>query len=71
MAKAYHPIGLMDTILKVFSMLCAKYIPYLAKKHKLLPPTQFGGRPGRNTTDAMLLVTHKIKEKARRLPLFS
>ena len=62
-AKAYHPIGLMDTIPKVFSMLCAKHISYLAKKHKLLP--QFSGRPGRNTTDAMLLVTYEIKDAWR------
>ena len=32
----------------------------------MLPPTQFGGRPGRNTTDAMLLVTHKIKDAWRK-----
>ena len=65
-AKAYRPIGLINTILKVFSTLCAKHLLYLAEKHALLPPTQFGGRPGRNTTDAMLLVTHKLKEAWRR-----
>ncbi|GLB42960.1 putative encoded by [Lyophyllum shimeji] len=27
----------------------------------MLPPGQFGGRPGRNTSDAMHMVTHKIK----------
>ena len=32
----------------------------------MLPPSQFGGRPGRNTTDAMLLVSHKIKEAWRK-----
>ena len=56
----------MDTIPKIFSTLCAKHISYLAEKHKLLPPTQFNGRPGRNTTDAMLLVTHKVKEAWRK-----
>ena len=56
----------MDTIPKVFSTLCAKHVSYLAEKHKLLPHTQFGGRPGRNTTDAMLLVTHKIKDAWRK-----
>ena len=65
-AKAYRPISLMDTIPKIFSMLCAKHISYLAEKHKLLPPPQFGGRPGRNTTDAMLLVTVKIKDAWRK-----
>jgi ribonuclease HI len=60
-AKSYRPIGLIDTIPKVLSTLCSRHISYLAEKHDLLPPTQFGGRPGRNTTDAMLLVVHKIK----------
>ena len=65
-AKAYRPIGLIDTIPKVFSTLCAKHLSYLAEKHAMLLPTQFGGRPGRNTTDAMLLVTHKIKDAWRK-----
>ena len=65
-AKAYCPIGLIDTILKVFSMLCAKHLSYLAENHAMLPLTQFGGRPGRNTMDAMLLVAHKIKDAWRR-----
>ena len=39
-AKAYCPIGLLDTILKVFSTLCARHISFLAEKHGLLPPTQ-------------------------------
>jgi ribonuclease HI len=60
-AKSYRPIGLIDTIPKVLSSLCSKHISFLAEKHSLLPSTQFGGRPGRNTTDAMLLVVHKIK----------
>ena len=64
--RAYCPIGLLDTIPKVLSTLGARHISYLAEKHSLLPPTQFGGRPGRNTTDAMLLVMHKIKDMWRR-----
>ena len=61
-AKAYQPIGLIDTMPKGFSTLCAKHISYLAEKHNMLPKSQFGGRPGRNTTDAMLLVSHRIKD---------
>ena len=64
-AKSYRPIGLIDTIPKVLSTLCSKHISYLAEKHNLLPPSQFGGRPGRNTTDAMLLMVHKIKDAWR------
>ena len=47
-------------------MLCSKHISFLAEKHGLLPPTQFGGRPGTNTMDTMLLVTHKIKDAWRK-----
>lgn len=65
-AKSYRPIGLIDMIPKVLSTLCPKHISYLAEKHGLLPPSQFGGRPGRNTTDAMLLMVHKIKDAWRR-----
>ena len=64
-AKAYHPISLIDKILKVFLSFCSRHISFLAEKHNLLPPTQFRGRPGSNTTDAMLLVTHKIKDAWR------
>jgi Reverse transcriptase (RNA-dependent DNA polymerase) len=35
------------------------------EKHNLLPPTPFSGWPGRNTTDAMLLMVHKIKDTWR------
>ena len=35
------------------------------EKHNPLLPTQFGGRLGRNTTDAMLLMVHKIKDTWR------
>jgi hypothetical protein len=59
--KSYQLIGLMNTTPKVLSTLCSKHTSYLAKKRNLLPATQFGGRPGHNTTDAMLLVVHKIK----------
>ena len=36
-AKAYRPIGLIDTIPKVFSTLCAKHISYLAEKTQPSP----------------------------------
>jgi hypothetical protein len=66
LAKSYRPIGLIDTIPKVLSTLCTKHTLYLSEKHNTLPASQFGGRPGRNTTDAMLLVVHKIKDAWRR-----
>ena len=33
---------------------------YLAEKHNLLPDTQFGGRPGRTTEQALLLLSNAI-----------
>jgi hypothetical protein len=65
-AKSHCPIGLIDTIPKLFSMLCSKHISFLAEKHNLLLQFEFGSRPGRNTTDVMLLVTHKIKDTWRK-----
>ena len=41
-AKSYHPIGLLNTIGKLFSTLVAADISFLAKKHQLLLATQFG-----------------------------
>lgn len=56
-ARAYHPIGLLDTLGKLLSTLIAADLSYLTEKHQLLPSTQFGGRPDCCTTDAIHLVT--------------
>ena len=61
-AKLYRPIGLLDTLGKLFSALVAADLSYLTEKHNLLPPNQFGGRPGRCTTDAMHLIAQNIKD---------
>ena len=37
-AKSYCPIGLFDTIPKLFSTLCSKHISYLAEKTQSSPP---------------------------------
>ena len=58
---AYWPIGLLDTMGKLFSALIASDLSHITEKHQLLLPTQFGGRPGCCTTDAIHLVTHQIK----------
>ena len=64
-AKAYHPIGLLNTIGKLFSTLVATGLSYITEKHNLLPPTQFRGIPGHCTTDTMHLVVSKIKDAWR------
>ena len=62
MPKAYHPIGLLETIGKLFSTLVTADISFLTEKHELSPPTQFGGRAGRCATDTMHLITSKVKD---------
>ena len=59
--KAYRPIALLNTMWKVLTAIVADQITFLTEKHQLLPKNHFGGRPGRTTTDAMHLLTLKIK----------
>ncbi|KNZ74086.1 hypothetical protein J132_08203 [Termitomyces sp. J132] len=60
--KAYQPIELLNTIGKLLSTLVAADLSHLAEKHGMFPPGQFGGQPGRNTSDAMHLVVSRIKD---------
>ena len=64
-AKSYCPIGLLDTMGKLFSTLVTTDLSFITDKHNLLSSTQFGSRPGWCTTDAMHLVTSKIKDAWR------
>ena len=64
--KAYRPIALEDTLSKVVESLMARKLAMLAEQYDLLPPTHFGGRPGRNTTDAILHLVQKVKDAWRR-----
>ena len=64
--KAYRPIALLNTLGKLFSTIATDEISYFCEARNLLPPTQFGGRPARTTTDSMLLLTHTIKETWRK-----
>ena len=61
-AKAYHPIRLLNTLGKGFNTLISHYILYLCEKCNLLPPSQFGGRPRHNTSSTILLITSHIKD---------
>jgi len=61
MPKAYRPIALLNTMWKVITAIIANHISYITKKHQLLPANHFSGRPGHTTTDAMHLLTNKIK----------
>lgn len=47
--RAYRPISLLNTLRKLLEIVIARRLSYLAKKHGLLPDTQFRGRLGRTT----------------------
>jgi len=57
---AYRPIALENTMGKVIESVIAEILSYLAETYQLLPPEHFGGRPGRTTEDAMLMLTENI-----------
>ena len=59
--KAYRPIALLSTVAKVLMAIVAEDVSQLVEQHQLLPPTHFGGRPGRTTTDTIHYLVHCIK----------
>jgi len=65
-ANRFRPIALYRTIPKVLSACLVEDLCYLAECSGLLPPTHFGGRPRRTTTDSLLLLTQTIHDAWRR-----
>jgi ribonuclease HI len=65
--EAYRPISLLNTLGKLLEAVMAKRLSYYAETYRLLPDTQFGGRPGRNTEQALLVLTNAIDRAWRRL----
>lgn len=63
--NAYRPIALLDTIGKVLSSCVSEDLLAFAEKYSLLPPTQFGCRPGHTTTDALQHAMSFIKNAWR------
>lgn len=57
---AYRPISLLNTLGKFLEAVVARRLSYLAEKHGLLPDTQFGGRLGRTTEQALLVLSNAI-----------
>jgi ribonuclease HI len=64
--KAYRPIALLNTMSKVLTAIMSELLIYYTETHGLLPALHFGGRPGRTTTDAIHLLTHRIKDAWRK-----
>jgi hypothetical protein len=59
---AYRPISLLNTLGKLLEAVMARRLSYLAEKHSLLPNSQFGGRPGRTTEQALLVLSNAIDQ---------
>ena len=59
---AYQPISLLNTLGKILEAVMAWRLSYWAEANKLLPDTQFGGRPGHNTKQALLTLANKINQ---------
>ncbi|KAI3094034.1 hypothetical protein CBS147333_10045 [Penicillium roqueforti] len=57
---AYRPISLLNTLGKLLEAVVARRLSFLAEKHGLLPNSQFGGRPGRTTEQALLVLSNAI-----------
>ena len=58
--KAYRPVALECTLGKVMESIITEIISYLTETHELLPAQHYGGRPGRSTEDAMMILSESI-----------
>jgi hypothetical protein len=57
---AYRPISLLNTLGKLLEAVMARRLSFFAEKYGLLPDTQFGGRPGRTTEQALLVLANAM-----------
>ena len=64
--SSYRPIALIETIAKVLSTIVTEDLSYECEVNNLLPDLQFGGRPGRSTTDALHYAEQYIKNSWRK-----
>lgn len=63
--KAYRPIALISTMAKVLTLIVAENLSQLVERHRLLPRTHFGGRPGKSTVNTVHYLVHKIRSAWR------
>ena len=69
--KAFRPISLLNTMWKVITAIVANHITYCTEKYQLLPTNHFGGRPGCTTSDAIHMLTNRIKSAWRKREVVS
>src|SRR5215471_11775100 len=65
MPKAFRPVALLNNIKKLLTTTVTEDLTYIAETYQLLPKNQFGGRPGRSTTDALHYLVQKIQNAWR------
>ena len=58
--EVYRPILLLNTLGKLLETVVTKRLSYYAETYELLLDTQFGGQPGRNTEQALLVLANAI-----------
>ena len=58
--RSYRLIALLPCLGKVLERIVAARLTHFAIKKNLVPPEQFGGMPGRSTTDAVHTLVHDI-----------
>ena len=56
----------MNMIGKLLSSIVAEDLTYMCERYGMLPDTHFGGRPGKNTSDAMHYLANRVKGAWRR-----
>jgi hypothetical protein len=61
LAKAYHPISLLECVAKLLEKIVAKRVNADIISADLLPMSQFGSRPKHNAIDAVATLVHKIQ----------
>ena len=69
--NAYRPIALESTLGKILESIMADHLSYLCETFNLLPKHHFGGRPGRTTEDAMLILSESIYHAWKEGNIFS
>ena len=60
--RHYRPISLLSAVGKVFEKMIGETIWRHLNQHNLLSPHQFGFRPGRSTSDLLLLLSQKWQD---------
>jgi ribonuclease HI len=56
---------------KVIESIVAESMSYLVEEYELLPPNHFGGRPGRSTEDALMILSESIHQAWRYNKVFT